>query len=259
MLSKILNVMTMGMMKKSKEQLPNIYTMMQEAKEAGSDTEKLQGLVQNHIKSIMTMLDTQQKKLDEAKSLAQSAKDIAKKDGFWNSINPFGTNIGKELSKATSNGLIATNEAVAEMNKVLQGVVALTLCSAMYAKIMIETMGGILKDGFINASGQRERLSNTQKEFVEHLIIATEEQAGQKLQMQQNAESIAQNRESINNNAQSILLNKDLIAQNAELIAQNQQKILELQKNTNKNLGILVWIALVLSITSLVVSLTDKF
>ena len=255
----------MGMMKKSKEQLPNIYTMMQEAKEAGSDTEKLQGLVQNHIKSIMTMLDTQQKKLDEAKSLAQNAKDIAEKDDLLNfpiqkvTFGVAGVDIQKERSNKTVEGLIATNEAMAEMNKVLQGVVALTLCSAMYAKIMIETMGGILKDGFINASGQRERLSNTQKEFVEHLIMATEEQAGQKLQVQQNAESIAQNRESINNNAQSILLNKDLIAQNAELIAQNQQKILELQKNTNKNLGILVWIALVLSITSLVVSLADKF
>lgn len=236
-----------------------------DGKMSKDDFAKLEKMVSNHALIIINKIKEQDSKIQKAKEKAESARDVAKKNTFWNSIKQkttfglAGINITDERSRLTAEGLVETNEALSKINEIIRDIVNFTCVSAYYAKTMVDTLGGIIVSGFEDASGQRQQLSKSQKEFVQVIINEAKEKAGQKLQVQQNTESIAQNRESINNNAQSILLNKDLIARNAELIAQNQQKILELQKNTNKNLRILVWLALVLSITSLIVSLANKF
>lgn len=242
----------------------NIFGVMtREVKEAENDkdSQKLQEIVGQHIRAIMAMLETQQEKLDRAKRLANRAKDIAKEDTFSNSFKRFvtfgagGINIEEERAKATAEGLVATNEAMAEMNKVIQGIVALTCCSAAYSKIMIETMGGILIYGFDDAAGQRQQLSESQKKVVEHIVAITKQHAMKDLKVLEQDEKIEQIFEILKNKDEIDSRQDEQIRKNAELIAQNQQNILELQKRNNKIMAIFAWIAIVISVASLSISI----
>lgn len=244
-----------------------VDAMIKEVKEAENDkdSQKLQEIVGQHIRAIMAMLETQQEKLDRAKRLANRAKDIAEKDTFWNSVKQTATfgvagiDIDEERARATADGLVATNEAVAEMNKVIQGIVALTCCSTAYSKIMIETMGGILTDGFIDAAGQRQQLSENQKELVERLLFTTQQHIAKESRDLEQDEKINRIFEILKNKDEIDSKQEEQIRKNAELIAQNQQNILELQKRNNKIMAIFAWVAITLSLVSLGVSLAGKF
>lgn len=248
-----------------KSKLMTLEEMRKEVDNAGGNAEKLQNIVQNHIESILAMLERQQEKLDRAKSIANRAQSIAKEDTFGNSfkqkisLGNWGVNIQEERAKATADGLVATNEAMAEMNKVLQGIVALTCCSALYAKIMIESMGGILTEGFVNAAGQRQQLSESQKKLVEQLLFTTKQHAMKDMKDMEQDEKINQLFELLDKKDEIDLEQSEQIGKNAELIAQNQQNIFALQKRNNRTLAILAWIAILLSLVSLGVSLAGKF
>ncbi len=241
--------------------------MVAEVKEAenNKDSQKLQIVVNKHIEVIRTMLEKQQAKLDKAKDLANRAKDIAKEDTAWNSIKQkttfglAGVDIDEERTKGLVEGLIATNEAMTEMNNVIQGIVALTCCSATYSKIMIETMGGILTDGFINAAGQREQLTENQKECIERLILTAKQHAMQEFRDLKQDEKIEQIFEILKHKDEVDSRQEEQIRKNAELIAQNQQNILVLQKRNSKIMAIFAWVAIALSLVSLGVSLAGKF
>lgn len=237
-----------------------VDAMIKEVKEAENDkdSQKLQEIVRQHIRAIMSMIEKQQAKLDKAKDLANKAQNIVKEDTTWNSIKQkttfglAGIDINEERAKATVDGLVATNEAMAEMNKVIQGIVALTCCSTAYSKIMIDTMGGILTDGFINAAGQRQQLSESQKEVVEHILATTKQRAMKDLEQD---EKINQIFEILKNKDEIDSRQEEQIRKNAELIAQNQQNILVLQKRNNKIMAIFAWVAIALSVASLSISL----
>lgn len=244
-----------------------LNNMIAEVKEAENDrdAQKLQILVNRHIETIKAMLDRQQEKIDNAKRLANRAQSIAKENTLWNSFKQkttfglAGVDINEERAKATADGLVATNEAMAEMNKVIQGIVALTCCSTAYSKIMIDTMGGILTDGFINAAGQRQQLSESQKGFVEHILATTKQRAVQDLKDLEQDEKINQIFEILKSKEEIDSRQEEQIRKNAELIAQNQQNILVLQKRNNKIMAIFAWVAITLSLVSLGVSLAGKF
>lgn len=248
-----------------KPKLMTLEDMRKEVDSAGGNTEKLQGIVQNHIESILAMLDGQQKKLDRAKSIANRAQSIAKEDTWKNSLKQkvslgnWGVDVQEERAKATVEGLVATNKAMEEMNKVLQGIVALTCCSTLYAKIMIESMGGILTEGFVNAAGQRQQLSESQKKLVEQLLFTTKQHAMKDMKDMEQDEKINQLFELLAKKDEIDLEQSEHIGKNAELIAQNQQNIFDLQKRNTRTLAILAWIAILLSLVSLGVSLASKF
>lgn len=243
--------------------LANLNNMIAEVKEVENDrdAQKLQKLAGQHIKAIMALLDRQQEKIDNAKRLANRAQSIAKEDTAWNSIKQkitFGTagiDIVAEMTRLNNEGLLATNEAMEEMNKVIRGIVALTCCSTAYSKIMIETMGGILTEGFIDAAGQRQQLSESQKEVVKHILATTKQRAVQDLKDLEQDEKINQIFEILKNKGEIDSRQEEQIRKNAELIAQNQQNILELQKRNNKIMAILALVAITLSAVSLSISI----
>ena len=254
----------LGMVMSGQDNKSDIFEVMtREVKEAENDkdSQKLQKVAGQHIKAIMEMLKTQQEKLDKAKGLANKAQNIAKEDTLWNSFKQtisgktLGIDIVAERTRLNSDGLVATNEAMAEMNKVIRGVVELTCCSAAYSKIMIETMGGILTYGFINAAGQRQQLSESQKELVEHLLATTKQHAMKDLKDLEQDEKIEKIFEILKNKDEIDSKQEEQIRKNAELIAQNQQNILELQKRNNKIMAIFSWIAIVISVASLSISI----
>ena len=255
-----------------------LNNMIAEVKEAENDrdAQKLQKVVGQHIKEIMSMIERQQAKLDKAKGLANKAKDIVKEDTTWNSVKQkatfglAGIDIDEERAKATVEGLVATNEAMAEMNQVIQGIVALTCCSAAYSKIMIETIGGLLVNGFEKTDGTIIQLSDSSKDILQNIIFTAEQQTLIDREQDNKIENISSRLDEkdevdssqdlkIQQNVKSITTNKDLISQNAELIAKNQKDILELQKRNSKSLAILAWVAIVLSLISFGVSLAGKF
>lgn len=254
----------LGMVMSRQDNKSDIFEVMKrEVKEAENDkdSQKLQEIVGQHIRAIMAMLETQQEKLDRAKRLANRAKDIAKKDTIWNSVKQkmtfgvAGIDIDEERAKATADGLVATNEAMAEMNKVIQGIVALTCCSTAYSKIMVDTMGGILTEGFINAAGQRQQLSENQKELVERLLFTTKQHIAKESKDLEQDEKINRIFDILKNKDEIDSRQEEQIRKNAELIAQNQQNILVLQKRNNKIMAILALVAIALSAVSLSISL----
>lgn len=120
-------------------------------------------------------------------------------------------------------------------------------------------MGGILTDGFIDAAGQRQQLSENQKDLVERLLFTTQQHIAKESRDLEQDEKINQIFEILKNKDEIDSRQEEQIRKNAELIAQNQQNILELQKRNNKIMAIFAWVAIVLSLVSLGVSLAGKF
>ena len=120
-------------------------------------------------------------------------------------------------------------------------------------------MGGILTEGFVNAAGQRQQLSESQKKLVEQLLFTTKQHAMKDMKDMEQDEKINQLFEFLAKKDEIDLEQSEQIGKNAELIAQNQQNIFDLQKRNTRTLAILAWIAIILSLVSLGVSLASKF
>lgn len=135
---------------------------------------------------------------------------------------------------------------------------------------MIETIGGLLVNGFKKTDGTIIKLSDSSKDILQNIIFTAEQQTlidrGQDNKIDDISSRLDKKDEldssqdlKIQKNIESISTNKVLIDNNAELIAKNQKDILELQKRNSKSLAILAWVAIILSLVSLGVSLASKF
>lgn len=104
------------------------------------------------------------------------------------------------------------------MNDLIQGCIALTQCSILFAKHMVEEMSIIMVKGFKDKDGDIISLSDSTKEQAQ--ILLTQAQSGLERQrkIESNANEISQNKSAISQNRQIIDENRKLIEQNQELI-----------------------------------------
>lgn len=268
-----------------------IERMTREMSMVAGDPQALQKAVKSHIVEIFSMIEQQTRRIEKAQSFAQEANNISQKDTWVNWLKQrvpgsiLGINIEKERAILMGEALVATNEAVAETNKLIQRLVVFICGSIEYARLMATTMAGILTKGFEDKDGHIIRLSEHAKEVTQILIqqaqdyiqketIYEERQKNQEKDIEENRFLIEENTEKLNkifsvlddksniderqeqrlDSIQEALERKrEVDSKQEEQIQKNTQDIAELQKTkgSNKLVYTISISALVLSVVSI--------
>lgn len=127
-------------------------------------------LAQERAKFILSKIEDVGQKIARAKELNEDADDA---ESDWSnrlSFGIFGDSKTDKRSKLNTRATAMQNEAMAEMNTLIQQSVALTICSTVFAKYMIEEMALIVKNGFTDAHGGIQHLSKASKEKAKFII-----------------------------------------------------------------------------------------
>lgn len=161
------------------------------------------------------------KSIDEAKALSKQAENV-KSDWIPRFLG--GESATDKRSKLNARVNNQQNKAMSEMNDLIQGCIALTQCSILFAKHMVEEMSIIMVKGFKDKDGDITRISDSTKEQAQ--ILLTQAQSGLERQrkIESNANEISQNKSAISQNRQIIDENRKLIEQNQELIKELKLK-----------------------------------
>ncbi|MEO9655500.1 hypothetical protein [Marinomonas sp.] len=112
-------------------------------------------------------------RIQEAKTDAEYAQNM--KVGFFGKT-------GKKAT-ATSNALVRTNEAIAEMNDLIQEAIIFTKSSIEYSTIMMQAMSKMVEHGFKNANGEIIELNESGEEFAEIILSQADEYTNRHLQL----------------------------------------------------------------------------
>ena len=80
----------------------------------------------------------------------------------------------KKKINATSEALVQTNKAIAEMNNVVQESIKFTCVSYVFAEIMRDTLQIMITQGFKNTNGELVRLNENGREAAELVLQETE-------------------------------------------------------------------------------------
>lgn len=164
------------------------------------------------------------KSIDEAKALSKQAENVKSDLKNMLSFGMAGESATDKRSKLNARVNNQQNKAMSEMNDLIQGCIALTQCSILFAKHMVEEMSIIMVKGFKDKDGDIISLSDSTKEQAQ--ILLTQAQSGLERQrkIESNANEISQNKSAISQNRQIIDENRKLIEQNQELIKELKLK-----------------------------------
>jgi hypothetical protein len=121
---------------------------------------ELQKLAETKSTEILQRINAVRERIKEANREANLAKDM--KSGFF----------GKTAKKAdaTANALVASNEAVSEINNLIQESIKFTCSSIQFAQVMHKTMAYMMVNGFKDTNGQITQLSSDSKEAVQLIL-----------------------------------------------------------------------------------------
>jgi chromosome segregation ATPase len=144
-----------------------LQTLKNELTRTDSTPAELQKLAEDKSVEILRKINAATERITEAKESADSAKAM-KSGGFFG---------GKTKAKAdaTANAVVATNEALAEMNNLIQESIRFTCSSIQFAQVMHKTMAYMMANGFEDTNGQIRQLSNDSKEVVQSILDEADE------------------------------------------------------------------------------------
>lgn len=127
--------------------------------------------------AFLTKIKQNQDKIEAAKKQAEAAREMKVK---WYTL-------GKTAKKAdaTAEGLVAINEAVAEMNELIQECVKLTCRSIEFACAMSQTISRMMVEGFVDRDGKLMHLTSSEKEMAEIILTQSNDWTQRQLQMEQ--------------------------------------------------------------------------
>jgi hypothetical protein len=141
---------------------------------------ELQKLAEKKSVEIFQKIKASAERIAEAKELAEEAKNAkGSKAGTIAGAVFFGIPglifARKNSARAkkldlTTDGLLKTNEAIAEMNNLIQESIGFTCVSIQVAQIMHKTMTNMMVNGFRDTDGQITRLSSECKEAVQSIL-----------------------------------------------------------------------------------------
>ena len=161
--------------------------------------EELKTIAHETTQNILVKINECSKSIADAKGAAEDARD--KKIGM------FGAGSKKKIN-ATSEALVQTNKAIAEMNNVVQESIKFTCVSYIFAEIMRDTLQIMISQGFTNYSGELIRLNENGKEAALLVLQETEYFAQRQKEQEMNIVglkgSVEENKESIAANAERI-------------------------------------------------------
>lgn len=124
--------------------------------------------------AIMEKIHESSKKIATAKSRAADAESM--KTGW----------LGKTAKKtnATANAVVATNEAVHEMNELMRALIVYTQLNGKLSKAMNSAMARMMTEGFKNHGGDIVELNKNGEEFVQIVMKEAEDFANRQLEIE---------------------------------------------------------------------------
>lgn len=211
----------------------------------GKSPRQIKVIAKETANSIMAKIEAVLQSIKEAKDLSIEAENSSA--GLTDIVirfvtfGWFGESATEKRSKLNTKAISMQNQAMAEMNDIIKQSVNLTLCSTDFAESMIDGLRLIVENGFKDAYGNIQQLSDYSKKLViliiEQAKEAKDRQAQSVARANEQDAKIAQNSENI-----SILQDKfaqkdtldalqdSLIAENRKLIEQNLDKHTQSEK-----------------------------
>lgn len=120
--------------------------------------ENLKFLAEEKAVEIFSNIQRVSSKINEAKYLTRQADNVKR------SWNPFGESKAEKRSKLNTQANAMQNEAMAEMNTLIQESIKLTTISYGFAQAMTQTIAAMLENGFKNKDGDIQQLHGVAKE-----------------------------------------------------------------------------------------------
>lgn len=121
----------------------------------------------------MEKIELSTKKITDAKEAAETADNMK---SSW-----FGKT--RKKADATANAVIATNEAVAEMNELLQESIRFTCLSLSFAQAMSKHLFILIVEGFKNRDNEFIKLSSDSEEQAMYIVQQSEAFAKNQLEV----------------------------------------------------------------------------
>lgn len=193
---------------------------------ANANEGQLRQIAKEKINFICQQIHSLAEKLKEAERLSVDA-EYADDDGFLSRTFGSGETATEKRSKLNTRVNTLQNEAIAELANLVQASIQFATASALLNQAMLDEIAKISNKGFLDVYGDVKQIQDKhEKEYLKQI------------------------EEGLKTNQQAHKQGK-LVSRNYELISQNQQNI--------RGIKILAWIAIILSLVSLGVSLASKF
>lgn len=237
----------------------------------GKNQREVKNIAQQVAHAIGGKIEAISEKIKDAKELTTKAGKVKSDWSNRLSFGIFGKSATDKRSELNTEVNIQQNEAIIEMNDLIQGSIALTSCSIFFAETMVQELSLIMVSGFQDQYGNAVELSEDAKEKAQMLITQAKKtlEHHQKINenakaieaikgdVSQNTQNIDKNKHSINKNAQNIDSNMQNIDKNAQKIDKNAQSIELLQKEFAKASNSKIKISLCMSVLAILLSLVN--
>jgi hypothetical protein len=145
------------------------------------DQKQLKVFAEQKTSEILVKIEESAVRIQEAKESAEAASNMK--------TRIFGIGTKKKLN-ATAGALVKTNEAMAEMNVLIQEVIRFTCYSLKFAQVMHEAMKFMMENGFKDRDGNIQKISDESTEFVNTVIEQQEDYIAKQLAMEEKQESL---------------------------------------------------------------------
>jgi len=137
--------------------------------------QEIKSLAEQASREILIKIKASADRIETAKSDAEGARNM--KSGWF----------GKTSKKtdATSKALVRTNEAVADMNSLIQESIRFTQLNTQLSKAMHLAMSRMVVDGFENHKGELVNLNESGEEFAQILVEEAESFSEKQMEIEQ--------------------------------------------------------------------------
>ena len=176
---------------------------------------ELEKFAEDKSKFILEKIELSTQKVSDAKEAAEVAGNM--RSGWFGKT--------RKKADATADAVIATNEAVAEMNELLQESIRFTCLSLSFAQAMSKHMSALIVNGFKNRDGEFIKLSADSEEQA--LYIVQQAEAFAKNQLEVEMKQAAQDSK-IDNLANKVSSNEDRLNEKDKIDAEQSQRLEEL-------------------------------
>lgn len=151
--------------------------------------------------TILSKIDEVSKKIEDADRLVEESKNANTDWKYILTRGYFGKDKVEKRSELNTQALKLHNEAMRQINNLIQESIRFTTCSASFAQQMIQTMAAMMAGGFKNLDGKDIQLSqegqkhanviiNQAEKFLEHQEEMRRQDEEQDEQIQNNRQSI---------------------------------------------------------------------
>lgn len=138
------------------------------------DKKSLQKYAEDKSTQILIKINDLAERIDDARDDAEKAKNM--KAGWFGKT--------KKKANATSDALVKTNEALAQMNTIVQESIKFTCISVAFSTVMHKAMAEMVADGFKRSNGELVKLNESGKDFAKIIISQAEDFSKRQLEIE---------------------------------------------------------------------------